>query len=280
LPLLLQLPILFALFATLRGSPFADVNYPVELEIFPRDQVVQSQPVNAQRHNIYVQPGVHYSIVVVSTAGNKLHEGDETLLDFRTPDGRSLDSILQEVNNPQIAPRWTVKSGGELVELITENGQTKLKALHPGKVSLVGVVPGLAANEGFLFISALGQVGAIDSNGMIHWDTVMLVLIFAASTYASQIITSQGDGVKNPQQDQVNQSLPLVFAAMLLLFPLPAGVLMYMVIANVFQTVQTFILSREPLPEHLQKILDAQQKTVTAQAQTLPFERHRPKKKA
>jgi YidC/Oxa1 family membrane protein insertase len=280
LPLLLQLPILFALFATLRGSPFADVNYPVELEIVPRDQVVQSQPVNAQRHNIYVQPGVHYSIGVVSTAGNKLHEGDETLLDFRTPDGRSLDSILQEVNNPQITPHWTVKSGGELVELIRENGQTKLKALHAGKVSLVGVVPGLAANEGFLFISALGQVGAIDSNGMIHWDTVMLVLIFAASTYASQIITSQGDGVKNPQQDQVNQSLPLVFAAMLLFFPLPAGVLMYMVIANVFQTVQTFILSREPLPEHLQKILDAQQKTVTAQAQTLPFERHRPKKKA
>ncbi|WP_448381405.1 membrane protein insertase YidC [Gloeomargarita sp.] len=280
LPLLLQLPILFALFATLRGSPFADVNYPVELEIVPRDQVVQSQPVNPQPHNIYVQPGVHYSISVVSTAGNKLHEGDETLLDFRTPDGRSLGSILQEVNNPQIMPHWTVKSGGELVELMTDNGQTKLKALHPGKVSLVGVIPGLAANEGFLFISALGHVGAIDSNGMIHWDTVILVLIFAASTYASQIITNQGDGVKNPQQDQVNKSLPLIFAVMFLFFPLPAGVLMYMVIANVFQTVQTFILMREPLPEHLQKILDAQQKAVTAQAETLPFERHRPKKKA
>jgi len=52
------------------------------------------------------------------------------------------------------------------------------------------------------------------------------------------------------------------------------------VIANVFQTAQTFILSREPLPENLQKILDAQQKTVTTQAETLPFERNRPKKKA
>jgi len=280
LPLLLQLPILFALFATLRGSPFADVSYPVELEIVPRDQVVQSQPLNSQTHNIYVQPGLHYAISAVSTAGNKLHEGDETLLDFRAPDGRSLGSILQEVNNPNVTPHWTVKSGSELVELITENGETKLKALHTGKVSLTGVVPGLAANEGFLFISALGRVGAMDSNGMIHWDTVILVLIFAASTYASQMITNQGDTAKNPQQDQVNKSLPLVFAVMFLFFPLPAGVLMYMVIANVFQTAQTFILSREPLPENLQKILDAQQKTVTTQAETLPFERNRPKKKA
>jgi len=280
LPLILQLPILFALFATLRGSPFADVSYPVELEIVPRDQVVQSQPINAQTHNIYVQPGLHYAISAVSTAGNKLHEGDETVLDFRTPEGRSLASIAQEVNNPNVTPHWTVKSGSELVEVITENGETKLKALHPGKVSLTGIVPGLAANEGFLFISALGRVGAMDSNGMIHWDTVILVLIFAASTYASQMITNQGDTAKNPQQDQVNKSLPLVFAVMFLFFPLPAGVLMYMVIANVFQTAQTFILSREPLPENLQKILDAQQKTVTTQAETLPFERNRPKKKA
>ncbi|MEL7143956.1 MAG: membrane protein insertase YidC, partial [Cyanobacteria bacterium J06573_11] len=44
-------------------------------------------------------------------------------------------------------------------------------------------------------------------------------------------------------------------------FPLPAGVLMYMVIANMFQTAQSFILSREPLPENLQKIVDAQAKT-------------------
>lgn len=280
LPLILQLPILFALFATLRGSPFADVSYPVELEIVPREQVVQSQPFYSQSHNIYVKPGLHYPITAVSTAGNKLRVGDETVLDFRTPDGRSLSSIIQEVNNPDLTPHWTVKNGADLVELITtESGETKLKTLQPGKVSLVGVVPGLAANEGFLFISALGQVGVVDSKGMIHWDTVILVLIFATSTYISQMITSQGDLIKNPQQEQVNKSLPLILAVMFLFFPLPAGVLMYMVIANIFQTVQTFILSREPLPEHLQKIVDEQKKTLAAQAETLPFERNRPKKK-
>ncbi len=46
---------------------------------------------------------------------------------------------------------------------------------------------------------------------------------------------------------------------MFLFFPLPAGVLMYMVIANIFQTLQTFILSREALPEDIQKLVDAEE---------------------
>ncbi|MCZ0902359.1 membrane protein insertase YidC, partial [Microcoleus sp. HI-ES] len=60
----------------------------------------------------------------------------------------------------------------------------------------------------------------------------------------------------NPQQATVNKLTPVIFSGMFLFFPLPAGVLMYMLIANIFQTVQSFILSREPLPENLQKIVD------------------------
>ena len=39
LPLLVQMPILFALFATLRGSPFADVPYTLNLKVLPADQI-------------------------------------------------------------------------------------------------------------------------------------------------------------------------------------------------------------------------------------------------
>ena len=44
LPLLLQMPILFALFATLRGSPFTDINYTVDIQIFPGEQIERIQP--------------------------------------------------------------------------------------------------------------------------------------------------------------------------------------------------------------------------------------------
>ena len=57
------------------------------------------------------------------------------------------------------------------------------------------------------------------------------------------------------------------------------SVLLYMVVANVFQALQTFLLIREPLPDNLQTILDQQlaQQTVVADAaavssERLPFE--------
>jgi len=57
-------------------------------------------------------------------------------------------------------------------------------------------------------------------------------------------------------------------------------VLMYMTIANVFQTAQTFILSREPLPEEIQKLVEAEEKAIESKAAVLPFEPGRTKKDA
>ncbi|MEO0686142.1 MAG: membrane protein insertase YidC, partial [Cyanobacteria bacterium J06649_11] len=79
----------------------------------------------------------------------------------------------------------------------------------------------------------------------------------------------------------VSKITPVLFSGMFLFFPLPAGVLMYMVIGNIFQTLQTYILSKEPLPEELQKIVDAQEKEIlNAEAKALPFEPKSTKKKA
>ena len=69
-----------------------------------------------------------------------------------------------------------------------------------------------------------------------------------------------------------------MITAMFLFFPLPAGVLLYMVVANVFQGAQTYLLTREALPDNLQAILDKQlaQQPATATAggggDRLPFE--------
>ncbi len=88
-----------------------------------------------------------------------------------------------------------------------------------------------------------------------------MIIFFGLSLYASQQITGaqSGGGDQNDQQQAIAKFTPIIFSGMFLFFPLPAGVLMYMVIANVFQTAQSFILSREPLPENLQKLVDAQE---------------------
>ena len=152
-----------------------------------------------------------------------------------------------------------------------------ITALAPGDAVVEAKIPGLAARSGFLFIKALGQVGFY-TDGAVNWDIAILVAAFGASLFASQILSGMGMPA-NPQQATANKITPVMITGMFLFFPLPAGVLLYMVVANIFQAVQTFLLTRESLPDNLQAILDQQmaQQTVTATATTagserLPFE--------
>ena len=282
-PLLLQMPVLFALFATLRGSPFSDINYSVNVQVLPKEQIetVQPQAFATPPQNIYVTGTIHAPLVGVIPGGDKLAVGDTTKLEFQTPEGKPLKALAAE-NKSEIdfEPRWKVIKGEEIVKV---DEQGNITALAPGEATVQGTVPGLATNKGFLFIEALGRVGAIDSDGTIHWDILVMILGFGISLYINQTLSGQAQGPNdNPQQATVNKLTPVIFSGMFLFFPLPAGVLMYMLIANIFQTVQAFILSREPLPENLQKIVDeAEAKTKKDQGlDAMPFEPKRAKKKA
>ena len=272
LPLLLQMPVLFALFATLRGSPFAGVTYNVNLQVLPSEQIerIQPQPFSTSPQNIYVADGEHVKVSAILPGGNKLVVGENTQIQYQTPEGKPFQELVAEHPEAQLTPKWKITKGEERVA-IDENGN--LQALQAGDVTIQGIIPGLAADQGFLFIDALGTVGAFDDDGGIHWDIVIMVLAFGITTYVSQMLSGQNASNGNSQQDTVNKVTPVLISGMFLFFPLPAGVLMYMVIGNIFQTLQTYILSREPLPEELQKIVDTQQKELEgSQEKVLPFE--------
>lgn len=281
LPLLIQMPVLFALFATLRGSPFSDVNYTVNLQIFPQEQIEQIQPqaYATKPQNIYVADGDHAAIVALLPGGNRLAVGQKTSIEFQSVAGTPLPELIAAHPETDITPQWKVIKGEERVQI---NPDGTIVALQPGEVTLQGTVPGLAANKGFLFINALGRVGAVQDDGTINWDIVAMVLAFGVSMYINQLLSGQG-GTGNPQQDSINKVMPILFSGMFLFFPLPAGVLLYMLIANIFQTLQAFILSREPLPEEIQKLVDVEARNTKAakgesngknspERKTLPFE--------
>jgi YidC/Oxa1 family membrane protein insertase len=278
LPLLLQMPVLLALFATLRGSPFAGANYSVNLQVFPAEQIerIQPQAFATAPQNIYIADGEHVRVTAILPGGNKLAVGEKTKIQYQTLEGKPFEALLAEHPENNLVPEWKVIKGEERVKI---DAQGNLEALSPGDVTIQGSIPGLAAQKGFLFIEALGRVGAIDPDGKVHWDIVSMIIFFGISLYVSQMISGQNSAGGNPQQDTVNKITPVIFSGMFLFFPLPAGVLMYMVIGNIFQTAQTYILSREPLPEGLQEIVATQEKEAAAEQKTLPFEPKSSKKK-
>ncbi|MEH1808129.1 membrane protein insertase YidC [Nostoc sp.] len=279
-PLLVQMPVLLALFATLRGSPFASANYSVNLQILPAEQIEQIQPqaFATAPQNIYVADGEHVKVAAILPSGSKLAVGEQTKIQYQTVDGKPFQVLLAEHPENKLIPDWKITKGEDRIKIDAEGN---VEALQPGDVTIQGTIPGLAAEKGFLFIDALGRVGAQDPDGTIHWDIVAMIVFFGISLYVSQMLSGQNSSGGNPQQDTVNKITPVIFSGMFLFFPLPAGVLMYMVIGNIFQTAQTYLLSREPLPEELQKIVETQEKEATVTEQkALPFEPKSPKKKA
>ena len=206
--------------------------------------------------------------------------GENTKIQYQTLEGKPFEALLAEHPETKLTPEWKITKGEDRVKIDAEGN---IEALQPGDVTIQGTIPGLAADKGFLFIDALGRVGAIDPDGVVHWDIVGMIVFFGISLYFSQMLSGQNSSGGNPQQDTVNKITPVIFSGMFLFFPLPAGVLMYMVIGNVFQTLQTYILSREPLPEELQKIVAIQEKeqqAATVEVKALPFEPKSSKKKA
>ena len=277
LPLLVQMPILFALFATLRGSPFADVPYTLNLKVLPAEQIaaVEPKPFNSPSHSIFVTATNHVPVIASLEKGVKLGVGDTETVSLHTKDGNSFASVLGGVENGDaFTPTWSVTKGDGVVS-VDQNGT--IHAISAGDAVVEAKIPGLAARSGFLFIKALGQVGFY-TDGAVNWDIAILVAAFGASLFVSQILSGMGMPA-NPQQATANKITPVMITGMFLFFPLPAGVLLYMVIANIFQAVQTFLLTREALPENLQAILDQQlaadARTVTATvsgSERLPFE--------
>jgi YidC/Oxa1 family membrane protein insertase len=266
LPLLVQMPILFALFATLRGSPFADVPYTFNVKVLPADQIatLETKPFNTASHSIFLSSSNHVPVIGTLESGTKLGVGDRQTVSLHTKDGESFSSLLAGADNgSRFQPDWTVTKGEGVVQV---DASGTITALAEGDATVEAKIPGLAARTGFLFIQALGQVGFMGDGG-VNWDIAILVAGFGASLFLSQILSGMGMP-PNPQQSTANKITPVMITAMFLFFPLPAGVLLYMVVANIFQALQTFLLTREALPDNLQKILDQQlsQQSVTVPA--------------
>ncbi len=256
LPLIVQMPVLFALFATLRGSPFADVPYNINLKILPQEQIatIEPKPFTSPRHSIFINEKTHFPVVASIPGGTKLGLEDTLKINLQTISGNNYSEVLSKYDEgTKFQPSWSVSKGSENVKISNEGIVTPLQ---PGDATIEAKIPGLAAKSGFLFIKALGQVGFY-VDGSVNWDIAALVGAFGLTLLLSQFLSGQGMPA-NPQQSTANKITPVMITGMFLFFPLPAGVLLYMVVANIFQALQTFILNKEALPDNLQKILDDQ----------------------
>lgn len=275
LPLFIQMPVLFALFATLRGSPFAATTFDLNLQLIEPQAAAELvvSPSSVGPKNIFVTETIHRPISLVSPKGSRIPVGEQVQFQFQSQSGQNWSTLIDETgaDPARLQPTWTVTKGEERAQLQPDG---TLVALAPGDVTIQASVPGLAAETGFLFIEKLGHVGAFDEDGTPKWDILAMIAIFGASIFVNTTLTAKGNetDASNASQSSLNKITPVLFSGMFLFFPLPAGVLLYIVVSNVFQTLQTYILSLEPLPENLQKLVDEERRAGKASAQVIEVE--------
>lgn len=85
---------------------------------------------------------------------------------------------------------------------------------------------------------------------VFHYDVLALIVLFGVSMILSQKVMTKSmknehmDPNQKAMQDQMSKLLPIMFIPMFLFIPIPAGVLLYMVVSNIIQIGQTFIINK------------------------------------
>ena len=85
---------------------------------------------------------------------------------------------------------------------------------------------------------------------VFHFDVLVLVMLFGLTMFFSQkVMTSKGsqastDPTQQAMQEQMGWLMPIMITSMFIFFPIPAGVLLYMVVSNVIQVIQTVMINK------------------------------------
>ncbi len=87
--------------------------------------------------------------------------------------------------------------------------------------------------------------------GQFHFDVFVLILLFAGTMIATQKIMMatnknvQQDPMQAQMQKMMGTIMPVMIIFMFVIAPIPAGVLLYLVVSNIIQIVQTIVINKQ-----------------------------------
>ncbi|MBC7541676.1 MAG: membrane protein insertase YidC [Candidatus Sericytochromatia bacterium] len=98
-------------------------------------------------------------------------------------------------------------------------------------------------HPGWFFIQDLSRQGVWDK-GTINWDILVMVALFGVTTWWSQKQTMSSSGPTDPVQKQMLVMMPIMITGTFIMFPIPAGVLLYIVFSNFLTVGQNMWMRR------------------------------------
>lgn len=254
LPTLVQLPVLFALFAAFTGPPFGDKAIPVKVKVLTAGVTTGVTRAEVSGANSpYVAPDGALCKLVVFPGDSTVVPGDSVDFGLRAVDGTM---------PPALKPKWEVKGPDKDKHGATIDDKGHAVFPQSGEVTVEALVPGIAKNERFGFLNSLGKV--TQGTALFkpeNWDNLIMILLFGITMFISQKLMVQPQSpTMDPEQmaiqQQTQKTMPIAVTAMFFFIPLPSGVFLYMVISNVLQSFQTWWAMRTPAPALVDVLAD------------------------
>ena len=243
LPLLLQLPIFILLYQALISPMFIQTAGDSSFLFIKRlDATLRSHSGKPHDGIFGVNPGDTFS--TSNTAKVFLKDGKITNIKFNNP-GKAIE--VQGDLTP-----------GEPVDFKIQLDNLKAKFSELDKIEKAQVE---VINNGTKEIETLNfernnnlltaQAKTEKSETIFHYDVLLLVLLFGLTMYLSQKVmmatNSQSalDANQQAMQQTMANIMPIMITATFVFFPIPAGVLLYLIASNIIQIAQTVIINKQ-----------------------------------
>ncbi len=97
----------------------------------------------------------------------------------------------------------------------------------------------------------IASVPTIKTENKIHYDVLFLVLFFGATMFiTTKVMTATNknvpqDAMQQAMQKSMGTMMPIMLMATFIFIPIPAGVLLYLVVSNAIQIVQTIVINKQ-----------------------------------
>ncbi len=107
-----------------------------------------------------------------------------------------------------------------------------------------------------------------------HWDVLILIALFGLTMWLSQklmMAQNKNQMSDDPTQQAIQKSMgtfmPVMIIATFVIIPIPAGVLIYLIVSNIIQVLQTIIVNKQIDAEEAAKKVQASDGTKVIEAE-------------
>jgi YidC/Oxa1 family membrane protein insertase len=178
----------------------------------------------------------------------------------------------ETINNVKVKdPTKAVEIQGTLtpgkdVDLAVSLDHINLKFSQQDKIEKADLIvtnSNIRENETISFTRDGGYLRAtvptVSVNKTLHWDVILLIVLFAVTMVISQKImmamnkTDSSDPTQQALQKSMGTFMPLMIIATFVIIPIPAGVLLYLITSNIIQIIQTVIINKQIDDEQAKK---------------------------